>query len=281
MSGVLGLLYLGSLTMTASAVNLTITVTYDAFPEETMWTFGSPSTELFRQDFNSWNATTDGLDRSETFDDLTPGNYQFVMEDSAGNGICCGSGMGTIVMADDAGVVYQRYGIFTDALHVNLQISAQGVVNAREVSPPPPTALGGNGDPEWPGFASDELDHSFSLNIKFDQNPTDISVTIKKKDDTYFNTGWLDFYSYTPVPANANQLWSETFDEVEAGVYYLRIEDSAGNGLGPDGWITMTNHTDVFWQMAGDGFSTRLDRAFMVRGWYGNTVLVNGYSLSD
>ncbi|CAB9500152.1 Fibronectin type III domain [Seminavis robusta] len=247
MSGVLGLLCLTSLTMTASAVNLTITVTYDAFPEETMWTFGSPSTELFRQDFNSWNATTDGLDRSETFDDLTPGNYQFVMEDSAGNGICCGSGMGTIVMADDAGVVYQRYGIFTDALHVNLQISAQGVVNARE----------------------------------FDQNPTDISITIKKKDDTYFNTGWLDFYSYTPVPANANQLWSETFDEVEAGVYYLRIEDSAGNGLGPDGWITMTNHTDVFWQMAGDGFSTRLDRAFMVRGWYGNTVLVNGYSLSD
>lgn len=100
-----------------------------------------------------------------------------------------------------------------------------------------------------------------------------------KKDDVYFNTGWLPFYSYTPVPSNANKLFTETFDDVDDGIYFLRINNTAGNGLGPNGWATLTNSTSVFWQLVGDKFTTVAEQAFMVRGFYGTTELVSGYSL--
>jgi hypothetical protein len=100
-----------------------------------------------------------------------------------------------------------------------------------------------------------------------------------KKDNVYFNTGWLPFFSYNPVLANANKLFTKTFDDADDGVYFLRINNSAGNGLGPNGWATMTNNTDVFWQLVGDSFTTVAEQAFMVQGFYGNTLLVDGYSL--
>jgi hypothetical protein len=99
-----------------------------------------------------------------------------------------------------------------------------------------------------------------------------------KKDDVYFNTNWLPFYSYAPLPSNSNMLFTETFDDVDDGIYFLRITNVAGNGLGRNGWSTLTNNTGVFWQVVGDDFTTVAKQAFMVKGFYGTTELVSGYS---
>ena len=101
-------------------------------------------------------------------------------------------------------------------------------------------------------------------------DPTGITMEILKRDTVYFNTGWLNIYSYTPVTSRANNLFTKTFTGMEAGVYFLRINNTAGTGLGPTGWATLTNTTHVFWQVDGDTFTTSKQQAFMIVGLRNN-----------
>jgi hypothetical protein len=146
------------------------------FSQETQWTFIDQATreELFRQDFNEWDST-DPRVRTVTFGDLEAGRYEFVMEDSSGNGICCSQGNGFIAMSDDDSLLYERLGDFGDALYVDVQVNMRGRVSITEVGvpdtvseiPSDTASESVEAQPDWPGYSSDKLSHSFSLNIKF------------------------------------------------------------------------------------------------------------------
>lgn len=136
-------------------------------------------------------------------------------------------------------------------------------------------------DPDWPGYMGDAEKFSFTLNVKFDDASETVSLLLLKKDDTYFSPGWLDFYDYEGVASDANTLWSTTFDNLEAGVYFLRITDRSDDNNGFN-WATLNNRTDVVWEVDRDDLilanpnpndnAKKTEFYFVVKGWFGYTI---------
>jgi hypothetical protein len=77
-----------------STTNRTITVSVgtDEFPEETGWTLERGSTLLYTQTTGSYLEA--GLRYSHTFNNLSPGEYTFLITDYDRDGICCEWGFG-------------------------------------------------------------------------------------------------------------------------------------------------------------------------------------------
>lgn len=78
-------------------VSLRVDITYDQCPEESSWLLydALSNEELYWLDFGE--VTSPGL-HSKTFPNLAPGTYNFLMLDSAWDGVCCRYGAGKIMI---------------------------------------------------------------------------------------------------------------------------------------------------------------------------------------
>lgn len=125
-------------------------------------------------------------------------------------------------------------------------------------------------DPRWPGqFAVPGREQaSLVLNIRYDSFPSETFWSWEKlmspgASDTIL-TSWETRDSGTGA---ANQL-SSYFQEVDSGLYRLRVDDSQNDGsccLFGFGYFTITDSTHVVWQGLGD-FEHQLDVYIWVNG---------------
>jgi hypothetical protein len=76
-----------------SARSVKVTVTHDWFPEEVGWSLKRGSKVLYRQTAGSYTEFEGTV--TQTFDNLSPGEYTFQITDSGSDGICCAWGSGS------------------------------------------------------------------------------------------------------------------------------------------------------------------------------------------
>ena len=72
-------------------ITIRVDVTYDEYPQENAWVLYNDETqqELFYSDYGEASGS-----QSETFTDLPPGRYVFLMLDEFWDGMCCRYGRG-------------------------------------------------------------------------------------------------------------------------------------------------------------------------------------------
>ncbi|SNT35104.1 Por secretion system C-terminal sorting domain-containing protein [Ekhidna lutea] len=79
---------------TCETGDITLSITFDNYPEETAWTLKNSSGTTIASDSYS-TANPDGSTVSETFTGLAADNYTFTITDAYGDGICCSYGSGS------------------------------------------------------------------------------------------------------------------------------------------------------------------------------------------
>jgi hypothetical protein len=84
--------------------NLTLTITFDNYPEESSWTVkNSSGTTVASKSYSSSNP--DGSTVTETISGLAAGDYTFTFNDSYGDGICCAYGSGSYTLTYSGGTI--------------------------------------------------------------------------------------------------------------------------------------------------------------------------------
>ncbi|RXQ92207.1 T9SS type A sorting domain-containing protein [Ancylomarina salipaludis] len=98
-------------TTTASTNNLTLTITFDRYPEETSWALkdGNGSTVASG---GTYNSQADESTLVIPIDDLTDGCYEFTISDAYGDGICCAYGNGSYKLENSTGTILASGGSF-------------------------------------------------------------------------------------------------------------------------------------------------------------------------
>ncbi len=84
--------------------DLTLSITFDNYPQETSWTLtNSGGTVVASESYST--ANPDGSTVNETISGLASGSYTFTISDSFGDGICCGFGNGSYTLSSSAGTI--------------------------------------------------------------------------------------------------------------------------------------------------------------------------------
>ncbi|MFD2564275.1 fibronectin type III domain-containing protein [Aquimarina rubra] len=84
--------------------DVTLSITFDNYPQETSWTLTNSGGTVVASDSYS-TANPDGSTVTETFTGLANDTYTFTILDSFGDGICCGFGNGSYTLSSDAGTI--------------------------------------------------------------------------------------------------------------------------------------------------------------------------------
>ncbi len=84
--------------------NVTLSLTFDNYPEETAWTLQNASGTTVASASYS-NANADGSTVSRTFSGLAAGEYTFTITDAYGDGICCSYGNGSYILTGSTGTL--------------------------------------------------------------------------------------------------------------------------------------------------------------------------------
>lgn len=79
-----------------------ISITFDDYPEETSWFLFTEGTIIASASYSELNEG--GSSINESFS-LTPGNYEFVITDVYGDGICCSYGNGSYTLSGPDGII--------------------------------------------------------------------------------------------------------------------------------------------------------------------------------
>ena len=105
-------------------LEMTLTIVFDNYPEETSWTVTDANGTLFA--ITSYtNAQPDGSTLTETIC-LPAGCYDFTLRDTYGDGICCGFGQGSYELADNNGTVVASGGEFENEETTNFCLTSSG-----------------------------------------------------------------------------------------------------------------------------------------------------------
>ncbi|MBG6131338.1 chitodextrinase [Aquimarina sp. EL_43] len=84
--------------------DLTLSITFDNYPEETSWTLtDAGGTTVASKSYST--ANPDGSTVTETINALASGSYTFTISDSFGDGICCSYGNGSYTLSSSAGTI--------------------------------------------------------------------------------------------------------------------------------------------------------------------------------
>ena len=93
--------------------DLTLSITFDNYPEETSWAVtNAGGTTVASESYSTANA--DGSTVTETISGLAAGTYTFTISDSFGDGICCQYGTGSYTLSSSAGTIVSG-GEFTNS----------------------------------------------------------------------------------------------------------------------------------------------------------------------
>ncbi|MCF6351269.1 MAG: endonuclease [Flavobacteriaceae bacterium] len=94
----------GSGTNDCVAADLTLSLTFDNYPEETAWTLKNTSgTTITSGSYSTSNP--DGSTITKTINNLSSGDYVFTITDTYGDGICCSYGNGSYTLSSSQGVI--------------------------------------------------------------------------------------------------------------------------------------------------------------------------------
>ncbi|MBP2833713.1 fibronectin type III domain-containing protein [Aquimarina sp. U1-2] len=92
---------------------LTLSITFDNYPQETSWTMvDEGGVTVASENYSTANAN--GSTVTETISDLTDGSYTFTIFDEFGDGICCRFGNGSYTLTSSAGTIVSG-GAFNDS----------------------------------------------------------------------------------------------------------------------------------------------------------------------
>ncbi|MAQ74948.1 MAG: sheath polysaccharide-degrading enzyme [Aquimarina sp.] len=83
---------------------LTLTITFDNYPQETSWNVTDGGGNVVASESYS-TANPDGSTVTETIENLAAGEYTFTIFDSFGDGICCGYGQGSYTLSSANGTI--------------------------------------------------------------------------------------------------------------------------------------------------------------------------------
>jgi chitodextrinase len=84
--------------------DLTLSITFDNYPEEVSWTIKNASgTDIASKTYSASNP--DGSTVTETIPAPASGNYTFTISDTYGDGICCSVGNGSYTLSSSAGTI--------------------------------------------------------------------------------------------------------------------------------------------------------------------------------
>jgi len=118
-----------------SCVDVTLTIKLDNYPEETSWTLKNSGGTTIASG-GTYGSQPDGSTVTWT-DCLDVGSYTFTINDSYGDGICCGYGVGNYELKDASGTTLASGGSFGSSETTNFTLgtarSTQGTVQ-RELS---------------------------------------------------------------------------------------------------------------------------------------------------
>ncbi len=93
--------------------DLSLSITFDNYPEETSWTITNAAGSVVASE-NYSSANPDGSTVNETISSLANGTYTFTISDAFGDGICCRFGNGSYTLSSSAGAIVSG-GEFTDS----------------------------------------------------------------------------------------------------------------------------------------------------------------------
>ena len=114
----------------APSGNLTLTITFDNYPEETSWQVtNSGGTVVASNSYSTSNP--DGSTVNETISGLADGDYTFTMSDSYGDGMCCTYGNGSFTLTDAGGNTIASGGQFTSSDATNFCLGNRSAGSTR------------------------------------------------------------------------------------------------------------------------------------------------------
>ncbi|WP_340199858.1 fibronectin type III domain-containing protein [Ascidiimonas sp. W6] len=94
----------GGTTNNCAAADVTLTINFDEYPEETSWTLQTTGGTTIAS--NSYStANPDGSTVVENINGLSSGDYVFTITDAFGDGICCGFGNGSYTLESSEGIL--------------------------------------------------------------------------------------------------------------------------------------------------------------------------------
>ena len=100
-------------TVTSTCTNVTLTLTFDNYPEETSWTIKNSAGTTVASG-GPYSSQPDGSTITAT-NCLAAGTYTFTINDSYGDGICCTYGNGSYTLKDAAGTTLATGSTFTSS----------------------------------------------------------------------------------------------------------------------------------------------------------------------
>ncbi len=87
-----------------AAGDLTLSITFDNYPQETSWALTDVGGAIVASESYS-TANPDGSTVTENINGLASGDYTFTISDSFGDGICCQYGTGSYTLSSSAGTI--------------------------------------------------------------------------------------------------------------------------------------------------------------------------------
>jgi len=211
------------------ASDVTLTLILDDYPQETGWILKNSSDTTISSGASYSNA---GQTITETIS-LAVDDYTFTINDSAGDGICCGFGIGSYELKDANDLVIKSGGLFT-----NTEVTDFCIVTAAT-------------DTQAPA-APDNLTASNLSEIAVDLNWT-------ASTDNVGVTGYIVYEGATQIGTTIGTTYQVT--GLTTGITYnfsVLANDAAGNVSAASNSVTVTAGIDT----DGDGISDNVDTAY-------------------
>lgn len=213
--------------------DITLSITFDNYPEETAWTLkNSAGTTVASASYST--ANPDGSTVNETFTGLAPDDYTFTITDAYGDGICCSYGNGSYSLSSSSGV-FASGGSFG---------SSESKVFCIEAA--------GGGDTEAPSVPTGVAHSNVTSNSA--------TVTWNASTDNVGVTGYEIFNGTTSIGTTTGT--SANITGLSASTQYtinIQAYDAAGN-QSASGSTTFTT---------GSSSSNVLSQAYFESGWDG------------
>lgn len=221
--------------------SITITVTYDDYPEELAWGLINVNDPTKPLKFSKWKAvTTPNQATTDTFANLQQHNlYSFKMSDSEADGICCGYGRGSVVIWDNVQgkELWSSTGRFGWFYSIEFDILPNG--NARMTDrrghyspstwPDFEKMIAPVNKPFWPGSLPVANTSVVTINVETDDYPEELSWTLHYKP----NNGqlWQEVDTWNGASERYyRSLVSHEVAGLSQGWHRFIVRDSEGDG---------------------------------------------------
>lgn len=200
LSGASSSLNVTTLTPSTSTNNLTLTITFDNYPEETSWTLKNSAGSTVASG-GTYASQADGSTLVISIDDLANGCYDFTILDAYGDGMCCSYGNGSYSLADASGTVLVSGASFTSSLTSNFCVGTQGFANVTSTK--------------------NTVDVSLSTHVIY-PNPTNSILNIGIGSSQIKS---VKIYNLHGASVNVEMENSQVnVSELKAGMYFISIE---------------------------------------------------------